>query len=226
MYGPYLYLLIPVIIFSFFASSKVKRNYKKFAKVKSMRGLTGFEVAEEILQRNKLSHIRIERGSGVMSDHYNPSSKTIVLSPHVYDTNSVSAVSIAAHECGHAVQHANAYGPLAVRSLIAPAASFVSKYISFVIIAGLLFARSGGIVLIDIGIIAYLLIAIFQVVTLPVEFNASNRAMLMLEEYGLLFEEDMHGTKKVLNAAALTYVAAMLASVMTLVRLILIRNRR
>ena len=223
---PYYWLMLPAIVFGLYASSKVKSNYKKFSQVKSMRGLTGREVAEQILHRNGISHVRVVRGSGVMTDHYDPRNETVTLSPHVYDANSVSAVSIAAHECGHAVQHATGYGPLGIRSTIAPATQFVSKSIGLIVIAGIVLSRSGSTVIIDVAIIAYLLIALFHIVTLPVEFNASSRAISMLDEYGLIFEEDMDGTKKVLNAAALTYVAATLAAIMSIVRLVLIRNRR
>jgi len=225
-YMYYWWLMIPVMIVTMYAQSKVKGNYNKYAKVKSVRGFTGAQVADQILRSNGLYHVKVERGQGVMTDHYDPRTETIRLSPHVYDQASISAVSIAAHECGHAVQHATAYAPLAVRSSIAPATQFVSKAAVGLVFAGVLLARSGMIWLLDLGIIAYILIALFHLVTLPVEFNASKRAIAMLDEYQLIYEEDLEGTKKVLNAAALTYVAAMLAVVMTVVRLVLIRNRR
>jgi Zn-dependent membrane protease YugP len=225
-FGGYFWVLIPVIILTFYAQSKVKSNYNKFAKVRNMRGLTGAQVAEEILRSNSLHHVKIQRGNGQLSDHYNPRTETIVLSPHVYDQPSISAASIAAHECGHAVQHATGYSPLAVRSLIAPAAQFASMAAGALILIGIIFARSGMTFLIDFAIIAYLFITLFHIVTLPVEFNASKRAIGMLTDYGLLYDEDIEGTKKVLNAAALTYIAAMLSALMTVVRLVLIRNRR
>lgn len=222
----YYWLMIPALILGLYASSKVKKNYNKFSQVRSLRGLSGREVAEQILSRNGISNIKIVKGSGVMTDHYDPRKETISLSPHVYDSNSISAISIAAHECGHAVQHSEGYAPLAVRSMIAPATQLVSKSIGFIMIAGIILARSGSTIIIDVAIIAYLMIAIFHLVTLPVEFNASSRAVKMLDEYGLLYDEDVDGIKKVLGAAALTYVAATLAALMTIVRLILIRNRR
>lgn len=220
------WLMIPAIILGMYASSKVKKNFNKFAQVRSRRGLSGREVAEQLLSRSGISGVQVVRGSGVMTDHYDPRNKTVTLSPHVYDSDSVSALSIAAHECGHAVQHEEAYAPLAIRSMIAPATQIVSKSIGLIVIAGIILSRSGSTAIIDLAIAAYLVIALFHLVTLPVEFNASSRAVNMLDEYGLMYEEDAFGIKKVLNAAALTYVAATLAAVMSIVRLVLIRNRR
>lgn len=222
----YYWLMIPALILGMYASFKVKRNYNKFSQIRGMRGFSGREVAELILSRNGISNIKVIKGSGVMTDHYDPRNETISLSPHVYDSNSISAIGIAAHECGHAVQHAEGYTPLAIRSMIAPATQFVSKSIGFIIIAGILLSRSGSTLIIDVAIIAYLVIALFHLVTLPVEFNASSRAIRMLDEYGLLYDDDVDGIKKVLSAAALTYVAATLAAIMTIIRLIVIRNRR
>lgn len=225
-YGSYFWLMIPVMILAWYAQSQVKTNYNKYAKVRNTRGLTGYQVAEQILRSNGLYDVSIEKGHGTMTDHYDPRSKKVVLSPHVHDANSISAASIAAHECGHAVQHATGYVPLSFRSLLAKPAQFASKAAFGLIFVGFILARSGLGFLIDAGIIAYCVIALFQIVTLPVEFNASSRAIKMMGEYGLLYEEDMDGTKRVLRAAALTYVAATLSSIMTIVRLLLIRNNR
>lgn len=225
LFGPYGWLIIPVIIISFFAQSRVKSNYTKFSKVRNQSGKTGAEVAREILMRNGLSHVQVVRGNRQLSDHYNPRTETVSLSPHVYDQPSISAASIAAHECGHAVQHATAYAPLNIRSAIAPVASFASGAAGFLVFLGIALAYMGrSTILIDLAIIAYVMITLFHLITLPVEFNASSRAMTMLADYNMVSEEDMDGTKKVLNAAALTYVAAMLASLMTLIRLVLIRG--
>lgn len=224
--GGYWWMVLPAIILAMYAQSKVKRNYKKYSKVASGRGLTGAQVASEILRSNGLYHVKVIRGTGTLTDHYNPKTQTIQLSPHVYDANSISAASIAAHECGHAVQHAEGYGPLAIRSLIAGPAQFASKAAGILVLLGIILANSGLLWLLDLGILAYMFITLFHVVTLPVEFNASSRAITMLGDYGLLYDEDINGTKKVLSAAALTYVAAMLSALLTTIRLIAIRNRR
>lgn len=221
-----LWLMIPVFIFAAYAQNKVKKNYNKYAKIKNTRGLTGAEVASEILRSNGLYNVKIVKGKGTLSDHYDPRIETVVLSPHVHDANSISAASIAAHECGHAVQHAENYGPLAFRSMLVGPAQFASKAAMGLIFVGILMARSGNVTLINLGILAYCVIALFQIVTLPVEFNASSRAMKMMADYNLLYDEDLDGTKKVLNAAALTYVAALLGTIMTIIRLVLIRDSR
>jgi len=220
----YIWLIIPVLILSMYAQSKVKNNYNKFAKIRNTSGKTGAEVAREILMRNGLSHVQAVRGQRKLSDHYNPRTETVSLSPEVYDQPSISAASIAAHECGHAVQHATAYGPLNIRSQIAPVVQFASGAASLLTFIGVVLAYRGNIMVLKIAILAYVIVTLFHVITLPVEFNASSRAMVMLADYNMISEEDMDGTKKVLNAAALTYVAAMLASLMTLDRLLLIRG--
>lgn len=225
-FGYYWWMVLPAIILAMYAQSKVKSNYAKYAKVRSTRGLTGAQVADEILRSNGLYDVKVKRGQGTLSDHYDPRTRTVTLSPHVYDADSISAASIAAHECGHAVQHAEAYGPMQFRSLLAAPTQFASRAAGLLVFMGIIFARSGMLWLLDLGIVAYLLITLFHLVTLPVEFNASSRAITMLADYGLMYEEDIDGTKKVLNAAALTYVAAMLTALLTLVRLILIRDRR
>lgn len=223
MYG-YIWLLIPVLILSFYAQSKVNKNYAKFAKIRNTSGKTGAEIAKEILMRNGLSHVQVVRGNRKLSDHYNPRTETVSLSPHVYDEASISAASIAAHECGHAVQHATAYGPLNIRSTVAPVVQIASGAASMITFIGIILAYRGNPIVLNIAIIAYVMITLFHVITLPVEFNASHRAMEMLADYNMVSEEDMDGTKKVLNAAALTYVAAMLAALMSLIRLLLIRG--
>lgn len=223
-FGPYAWLIIPVLILSFYAQTKVNSNYDKFSKVRNTSGKTGAEVAREILMRNGLSHVHVQRGNRKLSDHYNPRTETVVLSPHVYNQASISAASIAAHECGHAVQHATAYGPLNIRSTIAPVVQIASHMGMILTLIGVALAYKGNPFVLDLAIIAYVMVTLFHVITLPVEFNASHRAMEMLADYNMVSEEDMDGTKKVLNAAALTYVAAMLASLMTLVRLVLLRN--
>lgn len=221
-----IWIIIPAIILAFYAQSRVKANYNKYAKVRNATGMTGADVAREILRRNGLSHVQVVRGQGKLTDHYDPRSEAVTLSPQVFDQASISSASIAAHECGHAVQHSVGYAPLNIRSAIVPATNIATKLSPFLVLGGLLLARSGGLILLNLGIIAYIMITLFHVVTLPVEFNASHRAIEMLTEYGLVYEEDMVGTKKVLNAAALTYVAAMLSALLSTVRLIVLRNSR
>jgi hypothetical protein len=223
--GYYWWMILPAIALAIYAQAKVKSNYNKYAKVKNMRGLTGAQVAESILRSNQIYDVQIKRGQGKLTDHYDPRSKTVVLSPHVYDADSISAASIAAHECGHVLQHASGYAPLAFRSFLAVPTQFASKASTFLILGGIIFASSTP-WLLDLGIIAYLLITLFHVVTLPVEFNASSRAIRVMQDGQLVYDEDIRSTKKVLNAAALTYVAAMLSALLTTLRLIAIRNRR
>lgn len=217
-------VMIPFLIFTFYAQHKVKSTFIKYTKVKNRRGLTGAQVASTIIQRNGLVDVSVERSNrGKLSDHYDPRTKTIRLSPEVYSGQSMSAVSVAAHEVGHAIQHAKAYGPLTFRSLLAPVASFASRSVMFFVIGGFIFGITG---LIDLGIIVFSVVVLFQIVTLPVEFNASSRALSELEGQGLVYNDEISDSKKVLNAAALTYVAAMAASVGHLIRLLVLRGRR
>jgi Zn-dependent membrane protease YugP len=222
-YSSYI-VMIPFLIFTFYAQHKVKSTFQKYTKVRNKRGLTGLEVANMIIQRNGLRDVTVERSNrGQLSDHYDPRSKTIRLSPEVYSGQSMSAVSVAAHEVGHAIQHEKAYGPLKFRSILAPAASFASRSVMFIIIGGFIFGITG---LIDLGIIIFSVVILFQIVTLPVEFNASSRALAQLESQGIVYEDEIKDSKKVLNAAALTYVAAAAASVGHLIRLLILRDRR
>lgn len=224
-YMYYWWIMIPAIVLAMYAQSKVKSNYVKYSKIKNGRGLTGLQVAESILRSHQIYDVKIERGSGQLTDHYNPKTKTVVLSPHVYDGDSISSASIAAHECGHVIQHSEAYGPLSFRSMLAGPTQLASKASPFLIMGGFIFFSSMA-WLIDLGIVAYLIITLFHLVTLPVEFNASSRAIHAMSEGQLVYDEDIDGTKKVLNAAALTYVAAMLSALLTTIRLIMLRDRR
>jgi len=222
-YSSYI-VMIPFLIFTFYAQHKVKSTFDKYTKVKNKKGLTGAEVAKKIIQRNGLNDVTVKQSNrGKLSDHYNPRTKTIELSPEVYSGQSMSAVSVAAHEVGHAIQHAKAYAPLKFRSALAPVASFASKSVMFIIIGGFIFGITG---LIDLGIIVFSVVILFQIVTLPVEFNASSRAISQLEGQGLVYEDELKDSKKVLNAAALTYVAAAAASVGHLIRLLILRGGR
>jgi Zn-dependent membrane protease YugP len=191
-----------------------------------MSGMTGAEAAERILRSNGIYDVRIEHVSGNLSDHYDPRTKVLRLSDSVYHHNSIAAIGVAAHECGHAIQHQNSYVPLQIRGAIVPVANIGSKAAIPMIIAGIIFG--GFSILINIGIILFSFAVIFQLVTLPVEFDASKRAVVRLEETGILYGDELHQTKKVLNAAALTYVAAAAASILQLLRLVILfggRNR-
>jgi len=216
--------MIPFLIFTFYAQHKVKSTFKKYTQVRNRKGLSGAEVANMLIQRNGLTDVSVERSNrGQLSDHYDPRSKTVRLSPEVYSGQSMSAVSVAAHEVGHAIQHAKAYAPLKFRSILAPAASFASRSVMFIVIGGFIFGITG---LIDLGIIIFSIVILFQIVTLPVEFNASSRALTQLESQGIVYTDEISDSKKVLNAAALTYVAAAAASVGHLIRLLILRDRR
>ncbi len=223
-----MWLLIPAILFTLYAQSKVKSTFKKYLRVPSKRGYSGYDVARDILDRNGLRDIAVERSSGSLSDHYDPRKRVVRLSPEVHQGRSMASVAVAAHEVGHALQHAGGYVPLVIRNnFVLPIASFGSKTAWIFIFGGLFFQiQLFGVDLLDLGILLFAAAVLFQVVTLPVEFNASTRAIALLGDYGYVEESELPGAKKVLNAAALTYVAAMAAAVLQLLRLIMIRNRR
>ncbi|MBO5292003.1 MAG: zinc metallopeptidase [Lachnospiraceae bacterium] len=223
-YDPTYILVLIGILLTVFASVKVNSTYSKYARVRSMSGMTGAEAAQRILWNAGIQDVRIEHVRGSLTDHYDPSAKVLRLSDATYGSNSVAAVGVAAHECGHALQHKEGYAPLSIRSALVPAANIGSRLGVPIILLGLLFG-SGGI-LINIGIWVFSLSVLFQVVTLPVEFNASSRAMKMLEGYGILGGQELSQCRKVLSAAALTYVAAAAASLLQLLRLVLLFGGR
>ncbi len=230
-YSPYYYgfdstyiLVIIAAIFSMIASAKVNSTFNKYAKVRSMAGLTGAEAAQRILQGAGINDVRIEHVSGNLSDHYDPRGKVLRLSDATYASASVAAVGVAAHECGHAIQHQVGYGPLKLRSTLVPAANIGSKLGIPIILIGVLLGSNYF--LIQLGIWVFSLAVLFQLVTLPVEFNASNRAVRILEDRGILREEEIGMCKKVLSAAAMTYVAAAASSIISLLRLVLLYGRR
>ena len=226
MYYPYfdstMIVLIPAIILAMYAQSKVKSTYEKYVRIASQKGYTGAEAARAILDRNGLTDVRIEHIRGTLSDHYDPRTRVLRLSDMVYRGNSISSSAIAAHEVGHAIQHARDYAPLRFRNAIVPVVNFASNLSWLFILAGLFLSFTG---LIDIGIILFTGSVVFQIVTLPVEFNASSRALDELESVGVLTREESPHSKKVLDAAALTYVAATATAVAQLVRLLLLRER-
>lgn len=200
----------------------VKGAFSKYSGVRNSRGYTGADAARAILDRNGLSYIRIEHINGELTDHYDPSANVIRLSDSVYNNDSVAAVGVAAHEAGHAVQYAEGYGPIKVRSAIIPITQFGSNLSTPLVILGIIFSSN---VLITAGILLFCTVVLFQAITLPVEFNASGRALKVLREEHFLDDDEMKGAKSVLTAAALTYVAAMFSALASLARLLLIRNR-
>ena len=219
----YLILVLPAILFSLWAQMKVKSTFAKYERVRSYAGYTGAQIARRILDENGLYDIRVERVSGSLTDHYDPRAGVVRLSDSVYNSVSVAAVGVAAHETGHAVQHATNYAPLGIRNTIIPMTNIGSQLSMPLILLGLLLNSSN---LIFIGIAAFSMMTLFQLITLPVEFNASARAVRTLSSGGMMSDEELSGTKKVLTAAALTYVAALLVSAMQLLRLIILFGGR
>jgi Zn-dependent membrane protease YugP len=203
---------------------RVQAAMKKYSRVPARSGRTGAEAASEILDDAGIHDVQIERTQSFLGDHYDPRTKTLVLSPGVYDSNSVAALGIAAHETGHAIQHQHAYAPLQARMAIVPVTMFTSQLLPLVMIGGFFFRIP---MFITLGIVIYTVIVIFQLITLPVEFNASSRAKLILQQSGLVARDEMPAVNRVLNAAALTYVAALIAAAAQLLQLVLLsRDRR
>lgn len=223
--GMYLLILLAFVL-CLFASSGVNATFKRYSKVRAACGMTGAEVAQRLLHQAGIYDVGIEHCSGNLTDHYNPKHKTLALSDSVYSSRSVSAICVAAHECGHAIQHELGYAPLKLRTGLAPVVSFCSHAYMPVFLLGCLLTRFGGYYLILAGILLFALLVFFQLVTLPVEFDASRRAMRELERQGILSRDEVDRGRKVLRAAALTYVASALMSVLQLLRLIGIGRRR
>lgn len=217
------FIMIPVLIFAFICQMKVQSNYKKYGRIRNARNLTGAQAAYELLQMNGVTDVRIKRIAGNLTDHYNPKTKEICLSEGVFNSNSIAAVGIACHEAGHACQHAQGYFPLKVRNLVIPVTRIGSTLGIPLALIGIIFSWQP---LIYIGIILYAAVAVFQLITLPVEFNASKRALQTIRTNGFLIGEEYAGAKKVLTSAALTYVAALASSLATLLRLLLVAGRR
>lgn len=216
-------ILVPALILSLWAQSRISSTFNKYSKIYSSKGYTGSEVARMILDSNGLLDVRIERVAGNLTDHYDPRDRVLRLSEKVYSSTSVASIGVAAHEVGHAIQHQQEYRPLIIRNNIVPVvniSSSASWVIFFIgIIMGLPF-------LTNIGIVLFSAVVLFQLITLPVEFNASNRAIKILEDKSILYENEIVGAKKVLSAAALTYVAATLTAISQLLRLMALSNRR
>ena len=209
----YLMMIAPGLILSLWASFRVKSAFNKYSKVPSARGLTSAEAAEEMLRNAGLSDVKVVQTSGMLSDNYNPLTRTLNLSEGVYGSNSIAAVGVACHEAGHALQHASHYSPLWARSALVPTANVGSGIGYFVMVLGLMFSSANMVLA---GAILFSMVLLFQVVTLPVEFNASNRAKALVVEEGIITAQEREGMDRVLNAAALTYVAAAISTLLTL----------
>ncbi|UTC65099.1 zinc metallopeptidase [Treponema sp. OMZ 788] len=220
----YLVLVVPTLLLSLYAQFKVKAAFSKYSQVQTMRKISGKEAAALLLRSNAISDVNIERVGGSLSDHYDPSHKVLRLSDPVYDKTSIAAVGVAAHETGHAIQDKEKYGPLVLRSTLVPVANIGSAAGPYLALAGIIFGMN---LLLNIGIILFACAVLFYLVTLPVEIDASRRALKVLEQNAVLSQEELKGAKKVLSAAALTYVASALTAMANLLRLILIsRDRR
>ncbi len=215
----YFLFVIPGVLFSMYAQSLVKSRFTKYSKIPSTRGYTGAQAAQKMLDYAGITDTEIVRVQGFLSDHYNPATKHLALSPPVYDSTSVAAIGVATHEAGHAIQHATGYKWLAYRSLVVPAVQFGSPIGMWAMIGGLALMYAGlkiGPIVFIIGAIAYSLLLLFQLITLPVEFNASARAKKLVVESGIIGSQESEGVQKVLTAAALTYVAAFVSTLLTL----------
>ena len=222
-FDPTYILIIIGVIISMIASSKMNSTFRRYSRVRCHCGLTGSQAAERILNQAGIYDVSVERVSGNLTDHYDPRTKRLALSQDVYGRTSVAAVCVAAHECGHAIQHNINYAPLNIRSAIVPVANIGSSLSWPIFLLGLIFSIPA---LTTVGIVLFSLAVLFQLVTLPVEFNASSRALKMLESTGILSCEENKGAKKVLTAAALTYVAALASSILQLLRLIILSGGR
>lgn len=230
MYIDYSYIVyvLPAVLFAMWASSHVNSTFRRYSKQYSMRNMTGYDAARSVLDANGLYTVRIERVSGNLTDHYDPRANVIRLSDSVYGQTSTAAIGVAAHEAGHAIQYARGYMPIKVRNAIIPVTNLGSKLAMPLILVGLLFAGNGSAMgnLAYVGVACFGLSTLFQLFTLPTEFDASRRAVYAIENCGILSQDEVRGSKKVLKAAALTYVAALAVSLMQLLRLLMLVNRR
>lgn len=222
-FDPTYILVIIGALLCMFASFNVNHTFKKYNRKGNSRHMTGEQIASEILSAAGITDVRIEHVSGNLTDHFDPSARVVRLSDSVYGSTSIAAAGVAAHECGHVIQHEKGYVPIKVRNAIVPIVNIGSKLSWPIMLVGLLLGALG---LVKIGILLFSLTLLFQVVTLPVEFNASGRALHILEDHHLLYDEELSGARKVLTAAACTYVASAISTLLQLVRLLLIFNRR
>lgn len=225
---PTIFLVLIGVLLSLWAQGRVTSTFGKYSRVRSRTGMTGAEAARRLLNSQGIYDVTVRQVAGNLTDHYDPRTKVVNLSESVYNATSVAAIGVAAHECGHAMQHNEGYAPLQFRSALVPVANFGSRLSWPLILIGVIFGGLGS-PLVQIGILMFTLAVLFQLVTLPVEFNASNRAVKLLDSQGILAGDEVNGTRKVLGAAALTYVAAAATSILQLLRLIILfggRNRR
>ncbi|HXF82757.1 MAG TPA: zinc metallopeptidase [bacterium] len=222
-WDPTYVLLVPGILLALYAQFKVQSTFRRYAQVRTGTGYTGAQVAAELLRRQGITDVKIEPVAGMLADHYDPRTKTLRLSPDVYGSDSIAAIGVAAHEAGHAVQHQVRYAPLGLRSAIVPLATFGTSAAWILFLLGLILSAPR---LMDLGILLFLGYVLFAMVTLPVEFNASARAVQLLQSHGFVLPQEAQGVRAVLNAAALTYVAAAAMAVLQLIRLIALRNSR
>ena len=218
-------LIIFAVIVALIAQTRVSSAFKRFSRVRTRRGLSGAEVADEILADAGIHDVEIARTESFLGDHYDPTKKRLCLSPGVYDSESVAAVGIAAHECGHAIQDAHHYLPLKARMAVVPVTMVASKMLPFIVIGGFFFGLFRYKPILDLGIAIYAVLTLFQLITLPVEFDASRRAKAILTDRGVVTREESSGVATVLNAAAWTYVAAFLSSLFHLLHLLVLRGR-
>ena len=225
-FDPTYYLVVIGAVICLLASARVNSTFQKYSKMRTLQGVTGAQAAEQILRSAGIFDVRVERVAGNLTDHYDPKNKVLRLSDAVYAQATVAAVGVAAHECGHAIQHAKGYAPLKFRTALVPIANIGSILAWPLILIGLLFNSQSSYLLIQIGILAFSAAVLFQLVTLPVEYNASNRAIHILEGSGMMYGEEVGAAKKVLSAAALTYVASAAASILQLLRLVLLTGGR
>ena len=222
-------ILIPAIIFTMYAQSKVNSNFRRYSNIRNARNMTGAEAARRMLDANGLTNVQIEQTRGSLTDHYDPRKRVLRLSQSVYGVNSIAAVSVACHEAGHAVQHAESYKPLKIRNTIVPLVNFASGLTWPLVILGIILLANGsymGDLLFNIGVITMLAVILFHTVTLPVEFNASSRALRQMDDLGIITEEENKGASKVLRAAAMTYVAALATAIANLLRILAMRGSR
>lgn len=221
----YILVIIGVVI-CMVASASMNSTFNKYSRVRNHSGMTGREAAEQILHRAGIYDVRVEHVAGNLTDHYDPRSKVLRLSDATYSQASVAALGVAAHECGHAIQHQVGYAPLKIRGALVPVANFGSTIAWPLILIGLFFTSQSSILFLNLGILAFSLSVLFQIVTLPVEFNASGRAIRILGESGMLYPQEVQDTKRVLKAAALTYVAGAMSAILSLLRILLLTSGR
>ncbi len=219
----YLILVVPALIISMIAQIQVKSTFNKYSKIGNSKHMTGAEVARYLLQVNEIQDVEVTQVGGQLTDHYDPRKKVLRLSESTYGSTSVAAIGVAAHETGHAIQHKVKYGPLVLRSTLVPVAGFGSSAGPYIAILGLFL---GWPIIINIGLLLFFAAILFYLITLPVEFNASKRAISVLGSTGILMSEELHSAKKVLNAAAMTYVASALVAIASFLRLLLLANQR